>query len=186
MSVRIAQRPFTVDEYHRMAEVGILSPEDRVELVLGKIMMMSPIGSRHAACIRRLTTMLSTHTGNRAIVSVQNPLRLDNVSEPQPDIALLRPRADFYASGHPTPADTLLIIEVADTSLEYDRNEKLSVYSRSEIVEVWVVDLTANIIHRFSEPRSGAYRHVAQARRGDELTIACLNDVAVAASSILG
>src|ERR671938_544657 len=141
MSVQVAKRCFSVDEYYRMGEAGILTEDDRVELIEGEIIEMSPIGSRHAACVNRLNTLLGRHLRQTAIVSVQNPIRLDAYSEPEPDVALLRPRADYYESGHPTPADALLIVEVADTSADYDRIIKLPLYAKAGIPEAWLVDL---------------------------------------------
>jgi Uma2 family endonuclease len=123
--VRVEKRRFSVHEYHRMAEVGILSEDDRVELIEGEILEMSPIGSRHAACVDRLNRLLNGFADLSAIVRVQSPILLDVNSEPEPDISLLRPSDDFYAGGHPTPGDVLLLIEVADTSVERDLEVKL-------------------------------------------------------------
>lgn len=131
----------TVAEYHRMGEVGIFSPEARVELIEGEVIDMSPVGTLHAGTVNRLSHSLSIACGTRALVATQNPVVLDLHSEPQPDIALLRPRADFYNSSHPTPADVLLIVEVADTTVAYDTQIKLPLYARHGIPEVWVVDL---------------------------------------------
>src|SRR5689334_7852246 len=126
MSGSVAQHRFTVDDYTRMADAGILSEDDRVELIEGAVVEMSPFRRLHAACVDRLNAWLNRLLGASAIVRVQSPIRLSDYSEPQPDIALLRPRADFYASGHPGPRDVLLVIEVADTSLDYDRGVKLA------------------------------------------------------------
>lgn len=125
MSRQLAKRWFTVGEYNRMAETGILTEHDRVELIQGEIVEMSPIGSRHAACVNRLTTVLSRQGGAGAIVSVQNPIVVDDYSEPEPDVALLRARADFYETRHPEPEDVLLVIEVAETSVETERGVKV-------------------------------------------------------------
>src|SRR5712691_11672776 len=121
MSAQLEPRRFNVTEYYRMAEAGILKPDDRVELIEGEIIKLSPIGSPHAACVSRLVHFLSKAIGETAILSIQNPVRLDEFSEPVPDIALLKPRKDYYAARHPTPADALLVIEVADSSLLKDR-----------------------------------------------------------------
>src|SRR5262249_41606502 len=155
MSVQLQRWTFTVDEYHRMAEVGILTEDDRVELIDGEIIKMSPIGSYHVACVNRLTAVLIPKVGGAAIVSVQNPIRIDDYSEPEPDIAILRHRDDFYSQSLATANDVLLVIEVADSSLEYDRTVKLSTYSRAGLPEFWIVDLQADEIEAYSEPVSG-------------------------------
>ena len=147
-----------VDEYYRMAEAGILGPDARVELIEGEIIDMAPIGSQHAAVVRQLAHILHQNVGDQAIVSTQNPVRLDEYSEPEPDLALLRPRDDFYAAAHPGPGDVLLIIEVADTSLRYDREIKIPLYARHGIPEVWLVDLENERLLRFLEPGPDGYR----------------------------
>jgi Uma2 family endonuclease len=129
MSVQLRKRYFNVDDYYRMAEAGLFSEGERVELIEGEVVEMSPIGSRHAGCVMRSSTVLNRRFGHLAIVSVQNPIRLDDFSEPQPDLALLKPRKDFYSTSHPTAADVLVVIEVADTSADYDRNVKLPLYA---------------------------------------------------------
>lgn len=150
----------TVGEYYRMGEVGILPPDSRVELVDGEIIDMPPIGSPHAGTVIYLGNKLQEAVGDKAIVSIQNPVFLDLHSEPQPDIALLRPRADFYRSAHPTPADVLLIIEVADTSLAYDTQIKLPLYALHGIPEVGLADLPNRrfLVHR--TPTATGFRDV--------------------------
>jgi Uma2 family endonuclease len=157
MGMPLAHRRFTVDEYHRMAEVGILGPDDRVELLDGEIVEMSPIGARHAATVTRLEHLFHRLVGDRAIVRGQNPVRSDQYSEPEPDLALVTPRADFYAEGHPAPRDILLIVEVSDTSLGYDRLRKVPNYARAGIPEVWLADLSMNRVERYREPSGDAY-----------------------------
>jgi Uma2 family endonuclease len=146
MAVRAANAPpakrlFSVTEYHRFGEAGILSEDDRVELIKGEVVEMSPIGSRHAACVRALQELVQEKLGRTAQVSVQNPIQLDEHSEPQTDVALVTPRKDRYANAHPRPADVLLVIEVADTSIEFDQSVKLPLYARAKIPEAWLVDL---------------------------------------------
>jgi Uma2 family endonuclease len=133
----IPRRRFTIDEYHRMGEAGVLSEDDRVELLDGEIVQMTPIGAPHASCVDRLNALLARRLGKSAIVRVQNPIILDRRSEPQPDLALLAPRSDFYSGAHPRPRDVLLAIEVMDASRGYDRTLKLSLYARAELREVW-------------------------------------------------
>ncbi|MBI4639469.1 MAG: Uma2 family endonuclease [Candidatus Tectomicrobia bacterium] len=186
MTVQAAQRLFTVTEYYLMAEAGILSEDDRVELIEGKIMNMSPIGSRHAACVKRLNTLFSRQVGQAALVSVQDPIRLDDYSEPEPDLALLRPRDDFYAQGHPTPADVLLIVEVADTSEEYDREVKILLYARAGIPEVWLVSLPRDLFEIYRRPTPNGYQDVRQARRGEIVVAQSIPGLTMAVDAILG
>ena len=186
MSVGFERRVFNVEEYHRMSEAGILSEDDGVELIEGEIIKMTPIGSRHAACVNRLNVLLNRKAGHAAIVSVQNPIRLDDYSEPQPDIALLQPRDDFYSQAHPASKDVLLIIEVADTSIEYDRSVKLPLYARARIPEVWLANLINDSVKAFSQPADGAYREFREAKRGEVLTPARIPDMTLSVDEILG
>jgi Uma2 family endonuclease len=144
----------TVAEYHRMGDTGIFSPEARVELIEGEVIDMPPIGSPHASTVFLLSDRLRDVVKGVALVWVQNPIRLSQHSEPQPDVALLRPRPDFYRNAHPTPADVFLIVEVADTTLAYDTQIKLPLYARYGIPEAWLVDLPNQqcIIHRTPTP----------------------------------
>ncbi len=162
MLVQQLKRRFTISEYHQMAEVGILTPSDRVELINGEILEMSPIGKRHAACVNRLNQLFSQTLGDRILMSVQNPILLNNLSEPQPDIALLQPRTDFYASGHPQPADIFLIVEVADSSINYDQEVKIPLYSASGITEVWLIDLNQNTLQVYQQPTPSNYQIIQQ------------------------
>src|SRR6476620_10907112 len=133
---------FDVDDYYRMAEVGILSRGDRVELIEGEIVDMAPIGSAHGGTVVALTELVARLVADgKVLVSVQGPLRLDPHNEPQPDLMLLRPRADRSRNSHPTAADVLLLVEVADNSLAYDHGPRLALYARHSVPEVWVVDL---------------------------------------------
>ena len=174
----------TVDDYYRMAEVGLLGPEDRVELIEGEIIDMTPIGSAHAGCVDRLNNVLSPSLHGRAIVRVQGPVRLGRRSEPQPDLAVLCYRDDFYATAHPGPADVLLIIEVADTTARYDRDVKVPLYARQGIGEVWLVDLEAGRVEVYREPEQGAYRRVERLREG-MLAPAAYPDVQVDIGALL-
>ena len=142
----------SVDAFHRMGETGILGPHDRVELIDGEIIDMSPIGVLHAAIVARLASHFSQRLGPMGVVWCQNPLRLDDISEPEPDIAILRPRADFYMTAHPGSADVLLVIEVADTSLAYDLGTKVPLYARHGIPEVWVIDAATRHTRVFRRP----------------------------------
>jgi len=186
MAVQLLRRGFTVEEYHRMAQAGILTEDDRVELIEGEIITMTPIGSRHAACVDRLTRLLSAHAGREAIVRVQNPIRLGERSEPQPDLALLRFRSDFYASRHPGPEDVLLVVEVAETSADVDREVKLPLYARSGIAEAWLVDLAGGQIEVERRPTPRGYGEVERFGRGSRVRSRALPDLDVAADEILG
>ncbi|MFL6277311.1 MAG: Uma2 family endonuclease [Blastocatellia bacterium] len=177
---------FTVDDYRRMLEAGILTEDDRIELLDGEIIEMSPIGDLHAGCVIRLTMLFTRLVSLSAFVSVQNPVRLDNYSEPQPDLALLKPRADFYAQAKPTPADVLLIVEVADSSVQFDRTVKVPLYARALIPVVWLIDLNADAIEVYSQPAAGAYQQIQVMRRSDRLTIDSLPGLVIMADDLLG
>lgn len=186
MSVRLLRRRFTVEEYHRMAQAGILSEDDHVELIDGEIVEMPAIGSRHAACVDRLTRLFSLRVGEKAIVRVQSPIRLGPHTEPQPDLTLLRSRPDFYASAHPPAEDVLLAVEVADASIEYDRTVKIPLYARAGIVEAWVVDLAAGAVEVNRVPTPQGYRDVGRAGRGDALSVRALAGVSLTVAEVIG
>ena len=150
-----------------MGDAGVFSEDDRVELVEGEIVEMTPIGRRHAACVDRLNELLGAQPG--VIVRVQNPVQLSVYTEVQPDVALLRRRDDFYSRSHPTPPDVLLAVEVGDTSAAYDREVKLPLYARSGVPEVWLVDLNESIVEVYAAPEGGEYREPCRAARGESL-----------------
>jgi Uma2 family endonuclease len=176
----------TVDDYYRMAEVGILDPEARVELIEGEIIDMVPPGSPHAATVTYLTQVLVRAIGERALVLVQNPVRLSRYSEPQPDLALLRPRDDFYRARHPQPDDVLLIVEVAVTSLRYDRKKKVPLYERHGIPEVWLVDVGGRRLVRYRAPQQGTYTLVDEPDIQTPLEIPGLSGIAVDVHRLFG
>jgi Uma2 family endonuclease len=186
MSVQLAKRYFNATEYYRMAEAGILTEADRVELIDGEIVKISPIGSRHAACVKGLNQLLPQRMGATALISVQDPIRLNDFSEPEPDVALLRPRRDRYAQAHPNPADVLLVIEVADTTAMSDRNVKVPLYARAGIPEVWLIDLTQDLIEIYAQPAGGIYQMQRQARRGEQLTADTLPQLSLSVDDVLG
>ncbi len=179
-------RKFTVEEYHRLAKAGILTEDDRVELIEGVLFQMPPIGSAHAGSVDRLTMRLAPALQGRCIVRVQSPIRLGPYSEPQPDLTLLRPRADFYASAHPGPSDVLLVIEVAESSADYDREHKLPLYGQAGIPEAWVVDLARGEVVVGRDPSPEGYRTVRIARRGETLSPLAFPDLALPVEEILG
>ena len=187
MAVHFAQPyQFTADEYTRMAAEGIIPAGARVELIDGEIIEMSPIGSRHNAFVDRLTRILVTRLGESAIVRVQGSIRLGEKVVPQPDFTVLRPRADFYEDDLPGPGDVVLVVEVADSSLSYDRNEKSRLYARYGVPEYWLLDLVQNTVLVHSEPGPVAYQHVEIRSRGDVWNSHSLPDLRVGGAEILG
>jgi Uma2 family endonuclease len=186
MAVAVSRRRFTVNDYHRMGEAGILSSRDRVELIDGEIVTMMAIGPRHGASVDRANRALTTTVGTSAIVRVQGSVRLDLFNEPEPDIVLLRPRADFYASAHPGPADILLIIEVAESSIDYDRDVKTRVYAMAGVPEYWLVDLNEDVVRVHSEPSNGIYRSAASYQRGQSIAPGLLAACTISALDLLG
>lgn len=179
------QHRFSVAEYHRMAETGILHPDVRVELLDGRIIDMSPIGPFHGGITKRLNRIFTRLARGRWIVSVQDPLRLDDHSEPEPDLMLVKPAADDYTSRHPQPEDVFLLIEVSDTTLDYDREEKLPAYGRAGIPEVWILNLNDKTIEVYREPHSTGYGSTTVLRAGDEAAPLAFPDAAVNVAELL-
>ncbi len=186
MAARLLPGPFTVDAYHRLAELGIFDEDDRVELLDGQIVEMTPIGGAHAACVLRLTDLLSRRSPPGIGVSVQNPVVLAERWEPQPDVAVLRRPGGFAGAWLPRPQDVALVIEVADTSLERDRDVKIPHYAAAGIPEAWLVDLAGGAIVVHREPSPDRYRDIVTLSRGDTLRPLLLPGVAIAAADILG
>lgn len=190
MSVAMEEWPrehrITVDEYHRMARAGLLAPEAHVELIEGEIIDMPPIGPRHAAAVDRLNRILHRSVGDRAIVRCQQPIRLGTLSEPQPDLALLSPREDFYGRAHPTAGDTLLIVEVSHATLRYDWQVKMPLYARHGVQEVWIVDTEGGQLHLFRRPAEGVYIEVQSLQGPANMAITLLPAVVVDLSPIIG
>jgi Uma2 family endonuclease len=172
IDVEVSRRLFTVDEYHRMAEAGIFHPDERVELIEGEIVEMSPIGPRHAGCVINATRLFITRLGDRIVLSPQNPVVIRPRSEPQPDLLLLRPRTISYSREHPTPEDVALAVEVADTTVRFDRVVKARLYARAGIAEFWLLlpNDVAVEIHR--GPGSDGYGRVT--RHGSDQTVSTL------------
>ncbi len=181
---QVTRRRFTVHDYHRMGEAGILHEDDRVELIEGEIVEMTAIGTRHFSCVNRLNRLLVMSVGEDAVVSVQNPVRLDEYTEPQPDLTVIRPRD--YRLSLPGPEDVLLLIEVSDTTLAYDRNVKLPLYARAGIREVWIADLAGEIVERHTDPSGHSYRHTERARREDRIECPALPDLTLTADDVFG
>lgn len=179
-------RRFDIGDYYRMAEAGILRPDERVELIDGEVVRMSPMGSRHAGCVHRLNNFFARILGEKVIVACQCPLRLSDFSEPEPDIALLKPRDDFYTSSHPEPSDVLLLAEVADSSSGFDRDVKLPLYAAAGVEEVWIVDLAADQVRVHRLPEGRVYRQTAEFEDDDSFAPAAFPDAKLRASDLVG
>lgn len=169
-----------------MAEAGLFPIDVRTELIEGEVVEMSPIGNRHNACVDRLNTLLNLFFKGKAIVRVQGSIRLNDFSQPQPDIILLKGRDDFYASAAPTPADVLLIIEVADSSVDFDRRVKLPLYARASIPETWVMVLPKDLIEVHSQPLNGKYQKVQRLKRGRRLASPTVAGLTFSVDGLLG
>ena len=180
------KRLFTVDEYHAMAEAGIIGADERVELIEGEIILKAAISSRHQAAVDRLSHLLGARVGERAIVRVQGPVRLARITEPQPDLQLLAPRNDFYAAAHPSQQEALLVIEVADSSLRFDRDEKALIYARRGVRELWIVDLNGERVLVRRRPGEAGYGESLEVTRGASLAPQAFPDARVSIDELLG
>lgn len=176
---------FSVADYYRMVETGVLKPDSRVELLDGKIIDMMPIGPFHGGSVNRLIRIFSKPSAGRWLVSAQNPVRLDDYSEPQPDLMLLKPAADDYTSRHPGPEEVFLLIEVADTTLPYDRGQKLPRYGGAGIAEVWIVNLVEKTVEVYREPHFSGYGSERVLRSGDKASPLAFPDVTVDIAELL-
>lgn len=185
MTVQLTRRLFTADEYERMIAAGVFQEDDRIELIEGEIIAMSPIGARHAACVNRLAALLYRSLPSSLILSTQNPIRLSPRSEPQPDFAVLHARPDFYAQALPTPADIVLLVEVTETSLAYDRDVKVPRYARGGIPEVWLVDIVHGMIVRYAQPATQGYHDICQVYPGQEIISGSIPNLALKVDDIL-
>jgi Uma2 family endonuclease len=182
----VTRRKITVDEYYAMGKAGILGHDERVELIEGALVTMAPIGTEHIGAVMWLTRALILAVGDRAIVRVHGPVRLDDRTEPQPDFAVLRDRADFYWKAHPTSADVLLVVEIADSSLRFDRSIKRPLYARAGIPEYWIVNLVDGDVKVCREPGKGDYEWVKAAVRGEMMEPVLLPGIEVSVSDLLG
>ncbi|WP_152049917.1 Uma2 family endonuclease [Tautonia marina] len=186
LDARPARVQFTVDDYHRLAELGFLHEDSRIELIEGDLIAISPIGPRHADVVDRLVEILVPLLVGRAIVRVQNPLRLDDHSEPEPDLMIVKRREGGYASAHPRPSDVLLLIEVMDSSSDYDRGTKLGLYARFGVTEVWLIDLIEQRIAMHRTPNHGIYTERLIRSRGQTVAPTALPDVELDVDALLG
>jgi Uma2 family endonuclease len=186
MSVELVRRLFSVEDYHRMAEAGILSPDEKVELLEGEVVHMNPIGSPHAACVSRLTELFAQHVRSRALMRVQAPIRVGDQSEPEPDLVLAKRRPDHYASNHPAPQDIFLAIEVAWSSLSVDRHKKMPLYGRFGIPEAWIVNLEEGRLEVYRDPAEDGYRQIWLLGRGKRVQLLAFPEVEVTVDEVLG
>jgi Uma2 family endonuclease len=186
MRAEITKKLFTVAEYYRMAEVGILDPEARLELLEGEIVEMSPVGVRHVNCVNRANNLFARRLGERAIVSVQNPLQLSEYTEPQPDVVLLKPSDDFYAQKKISWEDAILVIEVSDTTLRHDRDRKLPLYAKAGVSELWIEDLKHDTIFVYRDPGPKTYASALAFCRGDSINVAAFADITFKVEDLIG
>lgn len=186
MSVQLERYHFTTRDFYRMLEAGIFTEDDRVELINGEVLEMSPTGSRHAGCVTRLNALFARRFMDFAIVTLQNPVRLNDFSEPLPDVSVLKPRDDFYDRSHPTPADVLLLVEVADSSIHYDKRVKVPLYAGAGIPEVWVVNLNEETVEVYARPERGAYSLVRTCVRGEQIESSLPGAQALTVDAVLG
>lgn len=186
MARELAKRWISADEYERMGEAGIFPEGARLELIGGEIFEMSPIGSPHAACVKFLSELFHLLFAGTLTVSVQDPIRLDDFSEPQPDLALLRRREDFYRDSHPTPADVLLVVEVADTTVVTDRTIKVPLYARAGVPEVWLVNIPEGRVEIYSQPSGDSYARAESFGREVEAKSHTVERLAVNVAELLG
>ena len=185
MAVQLQKRLLTTNAFHHLLQAGVFDEDDRLELIEGEIVEMSPISSEHAARVKRLNKIFGRLLGGRALIGVQDPIRLSEHSEPQPDLALLRPRADDYAESHPGPEDVLLVVEVADTSIGYDRDVKIPLYARAGIPEAWLVSLPSKWFEVYREPSPAGYLSMRRVLPGSTLAAQAFPDAALAVSEVV-
>jgi Uma2 family endonuclease len=186
MEAEVTRKLFTVDEYYRMGEAGIFSEDARLELIEGEILEMSPVGNRHIGCVNRATALFAARLATRAVVSVQNPILLSRYTEPQPDIVLARPREDYYGGKRISPADALLVLEVSDTTLRYDRKRKMPLYAKWGVPELWIENLENDVILVFRGPGPSGYATTLTLHRGESTALAAFPDVTFTVDELLG
>ncbi len=183
---QLERYPITTDVYHQMIQQGILTSNDKIELLEGDLIKMSAVGPRHAACVDRLSEILRTEFGKSVTLRHQNPVELSDKSEPEPDIAILKRREDFYAQAHPAPSDVLFLIEISESTLKIDRGVKLSAYAKAGIVEYWIVNLQEDIIEVYSNPAGNSYQLARIVHRHETLSPILLPSVVLEADEVLG
>ncbi|MEQ1559809.1 MAG: Uma2 family endonuclease [Methyloglobulus sp.] len=174
-----------IHEWQKLGEANIFPPESRIELINGEILDMAPIGFNHAGHLKRLNNLLTLLVAGKAIVSVQDPLQLGDLSEPEPDFMLLKPNPDFYSSRHPVADDVLLLIEVADSSLTYDQTQKLRLYALHNVPEYWLLNLNDNCLEVYRKPKGEVYAEKTTLYNGDNITLSQLPEITIKISDIL-
>ena len=188
MAIQPVRKPvrhlLTTHDFHKMGEAGIIGEDDRIELIEGELIDMAPIGSLHAGTVMRLTSLFTQALAGRAILSPQNPVLLADRTETQPDIAVLRNRTDFYRNSHPVPEDVLLLIEVADTTLSYDRDIKIPLYARHGIPEVWLIKLNARSLEVYRGPTKEGYRELIRPKNSESVTLCRLSNISIALAEL--
>ena len=185
MAAQLERRLFTVAEYHQMIQAGFFGEDDRLELLEGELVAMTPINARHAGHVDRLATLFQERLKKRATIRVQSPVRLDEHSEPQPDVALLRPRSDYYTQSHPGPEDVLLVVEISDTSANYDRDVKIPAYGRAGIAEAWLVSLVDGQVEVYRDPTPHGYHLTLHAFRGEQIAPQAFPDAQLEVGEII-
>jgi Uma2 family endonuclease len=186
MQMESTKKLFTVEEYYGMAEAGILGPEDRVELIEGEIFQMIPLGNRHVGCVNRGNRLFTTAFLGKAVVNVQHPVQLNDYTEPEPDLALLKFRTDDYSGKKVRAEDVLLIVEVSDTTLRFDRKVKMPLYAAAGIPEMWIENLEGDELLVYRDPEGSSYRTILTLHRGDSVSITAFPDVVFKVGDLLG
>ncbi len=186
MAVDVKTWHCTVDNYHKMGAAGIFCEDDRVELLNGEIIQMSPIGGVHQGCVKRLNRMVTRFVERDLVVGVQDPVRLSDVSEPQPDISIIRTQFELIPNTTPTAGEVVLLMEVSDTTYQFDRQHKLRTYALAGIAEYWIIDIQGGAIERHTEPADGSYHLMVRGERGQQLTSSVLPDMVLDVAEVLG
>ncbi len=184
-SLILSTKKYTLAEYHQMIEIGILKAQDKVELIRGEIIKMSPVGLKHASCVKKINQLFAQKLGNKVILGIQDPIKLNDNSQPQPDVVLLKPKSDFYATEHPKSEDILLLIEVADTSIEYDRQIKIPLYAENNITEMWLININENIIQVYQNPQGKLYKNITNYQIDDKIDLTIFPDCEIKVKDIL-
>lgn len=185
VTVPVRKHLTDIHEWQRMGEANIFPPSTRIELIEGEILEMAPIGFNHSGHLKRIIKLFSKLAQDTAIISAQDPLQLGDLSEPEPDFMLLKPVDDFYSSRHPNASDVVLLIEIAESSLTYDQNQKLRLYALHGVAEYWLLNLNDNCLEVYREPFGETYAQKSTLRAGDSVTLTQLPDITIQVSSIL-
>jgi len=167
----LPRKKFALEEYHQIIASGVLREDYLIELINGEIFEMSPVGFKHASCVKKINYLFAEKLGSKVIIGVQDPIKLNDNSEPQPDLVLLKPRDDFYANQHPIPEDIFLLIEVADSSIDYDKNFKIPIYAENKVQEIWLIDLNQNLLEVYQNPYKNYYQNITKLSNKDDVTL---------------